>query len=131
MIKIILLEVMVLIMNKSDVKLVVILFVIVASLFILINITKKDGSVAEVYHEDDLVLRIDLNINNEYIVDGELGDVVLEVKDKMIRVKKENSPRNICSKEGFVGDSSRVLICLPNKITIKILGESDIDGVVY
>lgn len=128
---IILLEVMALIVNKNDIKLVVILGIIIVGIFIFINVTKEDGSMAEVYYEDEKVLTIDLNIDSEYTVDGELGNVVLEVKDKKIRVKEENSPLNICSKEGFIGDSSRTLICLPNKIIVKIVGESEIDGVVY
>ena len=44
---------MVLIMNKSDIKLVIILGIIVLGIFIFINVTKKDGSVAEVYYEND------------------------------------------------------------------------------
>ena len=118
-------------MNKSDIKLVIILLVIIICIFIVINITKEKGSTAHVYYEDKLLLTIDLNIDGEYTVDGELGDVVLEVKDKQIRVKEENSPKNICSKEGFIGDSSRILVCLPNKIIIKIVGNMEIDGVVY
>lgn len=118
-------------MNKSDIKLVIILLIIILGIFIFINITKKEGNVAEVYYEDKLVFTIDLNLDKEYVVEGSLGDVTLEVKNKMIRVKEENSPKHICSKEGFVGDSSRTLICLPNKVIIKIVGKSEIDGVVY
>lgn len=122
---------MVLAMNKSDIKLVIILLLIIICIFIVIGITREDGSMAEVYYEDELVLTIDLNTDGEYTIDGELGDVVLEVKDKMVRVKEENSPKHICSREGFIGDSSRTLICLPNKVIVKVVGESDIDGVVY
>lgn len=128
---IILLEVMDLVMNKSDIKLIIVLFIIIGCVFIFINVTKEDGSMAEVYYEDEKILTIDLNIDREYVIDGELGDVVLEVKNRKIRVKEENSPKHICSKEGFIGDSSRTLICLPNKIIIKIVGDNDIDGVVY
>lgn len=127
---IMLLEVMVLIMNKSDVKLIVLLLIVIGVIFIFIGVTKEDGSMAEVYYEDKKILTIDLNIDNEYIVDGELGDVVLEIKNRKIRVKEENSPKHICSKEGFIGDSSRTLICLPNKIIIKIVGDTELDGVV-
>lgn len=120
-----------LVMNKSDIKLIIVLFIIIGCVFIFINVTKEDGSMAEVYYEDKKILTIDLNIDREYVIDGELGDVVLEVKNRKIRVKEENSPKHICSKEGFIGDSSRTLICLPNKIIIKIVGDNDIDGVVY
>ncbi len=118
-------------MNKSDIKLIIILLVFSIAIIIFININKEKGSVAEVYFEDELVLTIDLNVDGEYTTKGLLGDVVLEVIDNKIRVKEENSPKNICSKEGFISDSSRVLICLPNKIIVKIVGENEIDGVVY
>lgn len=122
---------MVLIMNKSDMKLVGVLLIVISLIFIFINVTKEEGSVAEVYYKDEMILNVNLSIDGEYVVDGELGDVILEVKDNKIRVKKENSPKNICSREGFVGDSSKTLVCLPNKIIVKIVGENDIDGVVY
>ena len=109
-----------LIMNKSDIKLIIILIIIISGIFIILNITKKEGTLAEVYYEDKLILTIDLNIDKEYTVEGLLGEVLIEVKDKKIRVKEETSPNNICSKEGYISDSSKVLICLPNKIIIKI-----------
>ena len=83
------------------------------------------------YYKDDLVLSADLSINNTYTVEGLLGNVVIEVKDKKVRVVKENSPKNICSKEGYISDSTKPLICLPNKVVIKIVQSSDMDGVVY
>lgn len=117
-------------MNKNDIKLIIILIIIISGIFIILNITKKEGTLAEVYYEDKLILTIDLNIDKEYIVEGLLGEVLIEVKDKKIRVKEETSPNNICSKEGYISDSSKVLICLPNKIIIKVLGDSEIDTVV-
>ena len=117
-------------MNKNDIRLVLSLFIFVVLIFLFIYFNKEDGTIAEVYYEDDLILTIDLNIDNEYVVEGELGDVVIEVVNGMVRVKEENSPLHICSKEGFIGDSSRTLICLPNKIIIKITS-NDLDGVVY
>lgn len=118
-------------MNKSDITLVSILFVVILVILVFINVTKKEGTTAEVYYEDEKILTIDLNIDKEYIVKGKLGDVVLEVKNKKIRVKEENSPNHICSKEGFIGDSLKTLVCLPNKIIIKIVGSNEIDGVIY
>lgn len=118
-------------MNKNDIKLILVLFILIAIMLFVINNNKKAGSIAEVYYKNEKILTIDLKIDKEYIVDGELGEVVIEVKNKQIRVKKENSPKNICSKEGFIKDNTRALICLPNKIVVKIVGEQYIDGVVY
>ena len=116
-------------MNKNDIKLIIVILVIVGILILIINLNKKEGDTVEVYYKDDLVLSADLSINNT--VEGLLGNVVIEVKDKKVRVVKENSPKNICSKEGYISDSTKPLICLPNKVVIKIVQSSDMDGVVY
>lgn len=125
------LEVIILIMNKSDIKLIIFVILIVVLTIIIINLNKSKGNTVEVYYEDDLVLSMDLYTDNIYTVKGLLGDVVIEVKDKKVRVVKENSPKNICSKEGYISDSTKPLICLPNKIVIKIVQDDDVDGVVY
>ena len=108
-------------MNKNDIKLIIVILVIVGILILIINLNKKEGDTVEVYY----------SINNIYTVEGLLGDVVIEIKDKKVRVVKENSPKNICSKEGYISDSTKPLICLPNKVVIKIVQSSDMDGVVY
>ena len=118
-------------MNKNDIKLIIFIIIIGAVFILFININKEEGNAIEVYYEDKLILSADLNVNDVYTVDGKLGDVVIEVKDKKVRVVKENSPKNICSKEGYISDSTKPLICLPNKVVIKIVQSSDTDGVVY
>ena len=105
-------------MNKNDIKLIIFIIIIGVVFILFININKEEGNTIEVYYEDKLILSADLNVNDVYTVDGKLGDVVIEVKDRKVRVLKENSPRNICSREGYISDSTKPLICLPNKIII-------------
>ena len=47
----------------------------------------------------------------------------------MIRVKEETSKYHICSKQGFVKDNTPI-ICMPNKIIIKIDYKENLDSVV-
>ena len=82
-------------MNKNDIKLIIFIIIIGAVFILFINIHKEEGNAIEVYYEDKLILSADLNVNDVYTVDGKLGDVVIEVKDRKVRVLKENSPRNI------------------------------------
>lgn len=119
------------IMNKNDIKLIVVIFVIVTLSIIFINIFKKTGSFAKVYYEDDLILKIDLSKDGNYKVNGYNGEVLIEVKDNKIRVDRENSPRHLCSKQGFIDSTTQTIVCLPNKIIIKIEGkDQELDGVV-
>lgn len=119
-------------MNKSDFKLIIIVIFIIVTIFLIRFLTTSKGNTVLVYYDNKLVLEKDLNIDNTYTVEGYLGEVVIEVKNKKVRVVKENSPKHICSKEGYIKDSSKPLICLPNKIVIKISDkDNDVDGVVY
>ena len=111
-------------MNKNDIKLIIALIIIILVCFIVYFLTKTPATTAKVYYENDLLLTIDLNINNIYTVSGKNGNVIIEVKDKQIRVKEENSPYHICSKQGFISNSNQTLVCLPNKIIVTIGGDS-------
>lgn len=115
-------------MNKKDLLLIaVILFACIIMLIIFFN---KSGNYAYVYYENNIIKKIDLNINDEYVVSGYNGDVVIEVLNNKIRVKEEVSNKHICSNLGFVSSPMEPIICLPNKIVIKIIEDTDIDAVI-
>ena len=127
---IVLLRVKVLVsMNKSDIKLVFILLIISIIGIVCFKIFSKKGSSAYVYHDGNLVLVIDLGIDNDYVVEGELGDVFIEVLNGKIKVEDETSPLHLCSKQGFISNSNESIICLPNKVVINI-GDNEYDAVV-
>jgi len=112
-------------MNKSDIKL--ILIILIFSFLLLIFMNNKKNNYAFVYYDNKEILKIDLNINKDYSVNGFNGEVIIEVKDNKLRVKKEDSPQHICSKQGFVDKGS--VVCLPNKIVINFETE-ELDAIV-
>lgn len=112
-------------MNKKDLVLITII-ISIAFIFILYFSTKKQSDIALVYYKDDIILTIDLNINNIYEVNGELGKIKIEVNNSKIKVIEENSPYHLCSKQGYISKQGESIVCLPNKIIIK-LPNSQID----
>ena len=114
-------------MNKNDFKLIIIIILIVGILLLFRFINKQQANTAIVYHGSEIVLKIDLNIDNEYIVNGDNGDVVIKVLDKKIKVLQENSPYHLCSKQGYISNSGESIICLPNRIIIELPKNDDVD----
>lgn len=112
-------------MNKSDIKLILIVLIFSFLLLMFINTEKSDY--AFVYYDNKEILKIDLSINKDYSVKGFNGDVLIEVKDNKLRVVKEDSPLHICSKQGFMNKGQ--IVCLPNKIVITF-NSNDLDTVV-
>lgn len=56
-----------------------------------------------------------------------LGDMEIEIKDGKVRVSKEESPKNYCSKQGWVSSVATPIVCLPNAVVVTIIGENDSD----
>ena len=119
-------------MNKNDIILCVIILIV--SLFILgiFKLKHSENKEAIVYHNNDVVLKIDLTDKEKrtYTVNGDNGDVVIETVDGKVKVIEEISPKHLCSIQGYIENSMESIICLPNRIVIKINEKDDIDTVV-
>lgn len=113
-------------MNKKDLLLIIILFTVAILLFFFIK--QEEGKYAFVYYNNKLNLKIDLNKNNEYDVKGYNGNIHIIVKDGYLKVTDEISPYHLCQNKKIhnLGES---IICLPNKVIIKI-EDSELDAIV-
>ena len=112
-------------MNKSDLKFILIILILSLILFLVSRIDNSNS--ASVYYDNNLILQIDLSKDNVYDVEGYNGNVVIEVKEGKLRVKEEESPLHICSKQGFMKRGS--IVCLPNKIVINF-DNNELDAIV-
>lgn len=125
-------------MNKYDKLLIVI--IILGSIFSYVPLLIGDYNSKDaekevvVQYQEKIVLKVPLDKDQTYIVDGLLGDVVVEIQDNRVRIEKENSPYHLCSIQGWVSDVNRPIICLPNKIVVRITtskpSDDDMDSVV-
>lgn len=111
-------------MNRYDKALII--FILISSVVLygsmewFVRASTNDKVVAVVSYREEEVLRIDMSIDDTYVVEGTLGDVFIEVKDKALRVEKETSPYHICSIQGWVEFANVPIVCLPNHIVIMI-----------
>ena len=118
-------------MKKSDYILISIIILICIIMLFSLKKTSK-SNVALIYYNDEVILKVNLDKKKEYVVKGYLGNVVIETDINKIRVKEETSDKHICSKEGYIYTNNKSLVCMPNKIIVKIISEdNDLDGVVY
>lgn len=89
---------------------------------------EPEQAVVSVKNEEKL--RLDLNQDGSYAVDGTLGPVNIEVQDGAVRVTQENSPHHYCSRQGWVSSAAVPIVCLPNETVIRIRGESGSEDTV-
>lgn len=87
-----------------------------------------NGKVAEVYSNGSLVRCIDLDNLAEPLTfdveyDGSHNTIVAEKGE--IYVKAADCPDKLCVRQGRITDGSAPIVCLPNRLVIKISGADD------
>ncbi len=110
-------------MNTADKCLIVTLWL--ASLLLLIPLFQQSqaGAYARVMVKGEEAMRLNLEEDGQYTVNGTLGPVHIEVKAGQVAVSQENSPYHYCSKQGFTSSTAIPIVCLPNDTVIVIESE--------
>ena len=105
------------------------LLLAIISLVIFNVLSQKDDLKALVYYDETLVESIELsNLGDEivvYKITGEHGEVVIEAKHNAIRIVHANCPQSYCKNQGFSSSTHEPIICIPNKIYIKLVSDSN------
>lgn len=90
------------------------------------------GRVCYIEHERAVVMTVPLDVhdlNTDYTFSIEqLPQVVFEVRDGNIAFVQSDCPDQVCVHTGFLGQPGQFAACLPNRISIRIDGETDINA---
>ena len=77
---------------------------------------------------DARIITVDLSEDQSFTLKTEDGGYnVVTVKGRKIAVTEANCPDQYCVKQGF-SNSGVQIVCLPHKLVITFLGETEIDG---
>lgn len=89
-----------------------------------------DTPMAEIYLDGTLVRRVSLDTSAEFSVTGDYMNTVT-VRDGKIAVTESDCPGGDCVHSGWIGTSGRSIVCLPNRMEIRIVSApGDVDFVV-
>ena len=89
-----------------------------------------DTPMAEIYLDGTLVRRVSLDTSVEFSVTGDYMNTVT-VRDGKIAVTESDCPGGDCVHSGWIGTSGRSIVCLPNRMEIRIVSApGDVDFVV-
>lgn len=111
--------------KKHRIDIIVIASLLLLSLIVLlvVNLTKKDGARAEVTINGKVVAQYPLSVDAEYVLNG--GTNVLTVKGGVAYMTYSQCPDHTCENTGKVKYVGEQIVCLPNELSIRIIGVSD------
>ena len=117
--------------QKGDWLAVAVTLVLAAAVFLaFLPRESNTPAVAEIYLDGELIRQVSLDSPQEFRVEGEYYNTVT-VKDGCISVTASDCPGEDCVHSGAISTAGRSIVCLPNRLEIRIISASgNVDFVV-
>ena len=94
--------------------------------------TKQSGRASEVVVEVNGVETMRLTLTEEirdYEVEGYEGTSYFQIEGYEVRMIDSACRDKICVHQGFVSDSGNAVVCLPNRVVLRLEGQGGLDTV--
>ncbi len=108
-----------------------VLFFLVLSLVLLLVVkgSQKEGGAVVVAVNGTEIGRYSLSINGQYLLNG--GTNTLVIENGRAKVSDADCPDKLCVKEGWVQYTGQCITCLPNKLTVTVVGgDTSVDIII-
>ncbi len=91
---------------------------------------RKDGAAVVVEQNGQETARYDLSEDRTVRIEGEGGYNLLVVQGGQVWLSEADCPTQLCVKTGKIRFAGQSIVCLPHKLTVRILGgTSGLDAV--
>ena len=114
-------------MKKRDIFVILGILVVASIMLVLIHFLKVDGSRVVVYVDDRVEEVISLSDDGEYEING--GSNKIKIENGYCWMIYADCPDKKCIHDfGKIKSVGETIVCLPNKIVVKIVGEDSVIG---
>lgn len=122
--------------NKFDISLILVLVAFNCFLIYINskNIAYSDNNEALIYSDNELIGKYVLKkgYEHEFTVHSDNGYNTVKIKDNKIWIEDADCKDKYCVHQGEIGSKGQVIVCIPNKLLIKIAGnDHDIDFISH
>ncbi len=104
----------------ADLLLIGALLVVALSVFLVIELTRADGVCVQVSVDGHVVAEYPLSEDGEYSLNG--GTNLLVISGGEAYMKYADCPDGLCIGQGRVSRAGQTVVCLPNRVMIKVVG---------
>ena len=108
---------------KGDLLLIAIILIVSLGISLHLFSSKDNPTVAELYINNKLAKVIPLSQEGYFKYKYDNVSFSVDVKEGRVRISESNCPRKVCVHQGWISHSGESIICVPNKVVVKIRGE--------
>lgn len=114
---------------RTDVVVIVSLLLLSAIVLLVVFLTRQEGARVTVTVDGVTVGEYPLGVDGVYELRN--GANVLTVEDGRAYMSYSSCPDHLCENTGRIKYVGETIVCLPNKVTITVIGEDDGSGVDF
>ena len=89
----------------------------------------NENAVAQIYMDSSLVRELPLDVDTSLTIEGDYQNTIV-VSGGSISISASTCPGGDCVHSGAIWAPGRSIVCLPNRVEIRISGAGDVDFVV-
>ena len=104
------------------------LFVIFLGVGILLMQPGETAHRVEILSDGKVLYTLNLDTDQQITVTTDRGSNTVTIRDGQVAVTEASCPDHYCMHRGWC-DGGAEIVCLPNRLVIRFLGEQKIDGV--
>lgn len=117
--------------KTADLILVGGLLVVAAVLFLVLSRWSANGRAVEVQVDGVTVTTLPLDTDTMFVIDGaDGGHNTLVIADGKASVVEATCPDGVCVRHRAIDRAGQSIICLPNKVVVRAVGEPTVDAEV-
>lgn len=109
----------------ADIILICILLVLALSVFLVVELTRREGAYVVVSIDGGEVCRYSLSEDGEFILNG--GTNTLVISGGKAYISEADCPDGLCISQGKISRTGQTVVCLPNRVMLRIVGAEDAD----
>ena len=102
---------------------------ILVSVIFWTSVGAEEGSMLSVYQEGALIKEFSLDSDVEFVIEGDYKNVV-SIQNGKAAITESDCPGTDCVHSGWIHEAGRSIVCLPNRVELRIEGASEVDFVV-
>ena len=93
---------------------------------------RQPASQIKIRQANEIVGIFDLNQNRELHIKGAIGESHISIQNGQVRFKQSPCINQYCVHQGWLNRTGQVAICLPNQISLQLIGaKSTYDSLNY
>ncbi len=112
--------------RRNDVILLLVLVILAAALFCGLELSKEEGAYVLVVIDGETCAQYPLSEDREVRIDAKNGSYnVLTIRGGEASVSAAGCPDLVCARHRAVKAAGETIVCLPNKLVIRIVGAGE------